>query len=596
MNTTNYRLNLYRHESIQVARDFVSFTNCLENVLNQYRGIMQHVADEAVKSGAVHDALLAFIERIDELLDKTKGIGEEFQSRIEDLKAWIISTDRCLYKGALVTKWDFSSECFNELLSCVENPDTLWNLLTDGITDFFHGFGEKVITFFDKEYFDSLLQLDYVKLLDYYDVTRGELIHLFDKENEIDQAHGGSTGPFYAIYLTLNSILKAINVMAETIQQGKGKFTAKNVKRRLSNAFSELNMYYAKAIAIPKLSTPVSVDEIKRFTEISFAATLFCNFRAISKDFLDERSGWDEKASLLAYNLFEMGKTTFIEGESYNQVIKKKQILNLLKGHIVDRSDRKNFDERVDEMRTLLKRYKEFGKVNYDNNNADWKETKKVLDKAGDILKYGGAALDFFSELFVNYSNCLDYLNSLKRNNDGNEDMIKAISDIEAELEKTVIAELKKASKIAAGYGYDAVKAKLEKILPMLEVLSTIEKTIDITGKLTDWGPQSKALYNALNCIQLNDELDRAYVNAIAKIRQADPSDANYAELAKDVRNCFELHKKNTIDMFNYMAEASLGSMKSYYRYCAQEADKITMRNSVEPELLTFSEYYNVYE
>ena len=224
-----------------------------------------------------------------------------------------------------------------------------------------------------------------------------------------------------------------------------------------------------------------------------------------------------------------------------------------------------------------------------------YNQTMDSLDKAGKYLKYGSEALDYISRVSADYSKGLAYLESLKSNYEGNPKLQQALEEIEELYNKEFEAWAVDFVKNAEELGIDYVKGAVAKANPVGAVLSGIEMGLDLGGEITGLGTQAKETYNALTCYNLNTDLDVAYKNAIEKFSNADPSAENYEALAEDVRNCFELRKKNTIDMFKHMAEASSGDKKSYYKYCQMEAEKVTMRDQTTPKLISYDEYLKVY-
>ena len=130
---------------------------------------------------------------------------------------------------------------------------------------------------------------------------------------------------------------------------------------------------------------------------------------------------------------------------------------------------------------------------------------------------------------------------------------------------------------------------------PVLGVLSAIDTTIEVTGKVTGYGTEAKSMYRALTLYNMGDSMEDAYAKSIQKLREADPSDENYEQLVQDARNCFDLNKKNNIDMFNAMADSSTGSKRSYYLYLRKLAEQSTMFDTNKPDPLSYDEFVKTY-
>lgn len=84
---------------------------------------------------------------------------------------------------------------------------------------------------------------------------------------------------------------------------------------------------------------------------------------------------------------------------------------------------------------------------------------------------------------------------------------------------------------------------------------------------------------------------ETAFKNAFEKVQNADPNSEGYASLVEDLNNCFDLNKKNMIEMFKAMAKASTGTKKSYYNYCAKRAETLSMRDTTCPDILSYEEF-----
>ena len=171
---------------------------------------------------------------------------------------------------------------------------------------------------------------------------------------------------------------------------------------------------------------------------------------------------------------------------------------------------------------------------------------------------------------------------------------MNAVSQIRELFNKEFGAWALRAIQEAEEIGIDVALNRLGKSVPVFAVVSAIGDGIDLVGDLTGVGSEAQSMYDAMVYYQLYYSSQDAYGNALVAFKSADPNSEEYEVLAHDLENCFNLHKKNIIEVFKAMSKASNGTKQSYYSYCAKEAEMLTMLDGVQPDILSYNEFLSL--
>ena len=484
-------------------------------------------------------------------------------------------------------------------------------------------------------------------LLDYNDETAQGLKILFENVYAIDLKYGksvpesvsgsitgsisknilsimglGNDSPHYFsnVLLTMSSLDDMLREMADIINPQKESFTVSLIQNRLGKKYNELWERYNKLIAIPELNSYPTINEISDFASQPWARLFFADFTCATIMFVEDIGGY-EAFKMCVFNAFDIAKTVLFSERDYEKYITKRQLLDVLEGmsqggYNYSKSDEK---EMVDDCKTFLKYVKKYGKAVYGYMNKHRTENGKLildgrtieaerfrdfLDGVGGaekILKYGDKAVDFLSKLFMDYSKGLDIIKSYEKNYLEDEMISKCIGEIKELYNKEFGAWMKELLQETVEIGEermmeflkkiketDGVTTVFGKVASVVNVVSTIDESIDIVGEVTGLGTEARSMKDALIYYQLYKSSNSAYEKALEKFQKLDLNDKKYETVANDLNNCFEFNKKNMIEMFEAMSNASTGLKKSYYHYCAKQADGLSMRGTAQPKILTY--------
>ena len=118
-----------------------------------------------------------------------------------------------------------------------------------------------------------------------------------------------------------------------------------------------------------------------------------------------------------------------------------------------------------------------------------------------------------------------------------------------------------------------------------------VETGINVFGTVTGLGEDAAGTYEALVRFDLYSESNTAYQNALEKFLAADPASEDYEALGTDLRNCFDLCKSNTVELFKAMAKGSSGDKAAYYNYLARHAESRSMFDTAAPDFLSYEDF-----
>ena len=604
-------------EFIYVGESINAFGKLMKECFAQYREALRKASENAAASGAVHDGLEIYREYIEKLCIISEKLGSKCKSVITSYLAEIEAADSYLYDG---TKFDevrdFSDEQEAFLRKCLDDPWTEW---TDNFWDKLYG---KILDFLNlTDWFDSAknyLHKSYKLLLDYNDETAQGLEMIFRNVHEIDRNYSSSiagcgedffTCHFDNVCLTMCNIRDLLDEMADIIDPRSGSFTPSKIRERLGKAYDELIKRFETTINIVDYNGTPEIVDISDFASQPWANRYFHCFYDATIMYVGDMGGY-EAFKMVVYNMFDIFKTTVTSKEDYNDYLRKKQIMEVL-DNVTDSEYYSDSDEKefVDDSRTILKYVKKYGSDIYEYLNthrtADgnlildgrtvkarhFREFLDGVDGAGDILKYGDEGIDYLSRLLADYTKGTEVLDSFEKNYESDPAMQKCIEDIRRLYDKEFFAWTEEAMDKYREVGYDIAVEALADAEPVGAVLKAIDKTIDVFGEYTGDGDKAKSMLEALGYYDLLSSTESAYNGALEAFQNADPNSEEYATLAKDLRNCFELNKKTNVKLLKAMAASSSGTKKSYYEYCAKQAESMSLLDSAEPDVMSYEEF-----
>ena len=424
--------------------------------------------------------------------------------------------------------------------------------------------------------------------------------------------------------------------MAELIQPNGRPFTGGEIESRLGESYRDLQKYYNMTVEISKRYSAPTIEDIENFAAPG-KPWVFTAFDTPVIDYIGDISNFDELLMCL-FNLFGVFKgklvhgddgevtvdeliaaltgnnayligTNLVSDDEYKTYLIKEQLLSVLR----DMSENYDYsgsveEQTIDDFQTLLKHMKKFGNEWYEKLNSMRREDGSLvldgrtrearhfrsfldsLNNAGNILSWGDASAEYLAQLFANYSAGLEIIDSFERNYSGDATMQKAVEQIRELYNKEFNAWLTEACEKVAELGTDAALKALAELSPVMQVISKIEGTIDQIGEISGFGERAQSMYDSLTYHTLYSSSASAYNSALEHFREQTPGTEEYLQAAKDLENCFNLHKNNLIKLYESMADASTGLKQGYYKYCARQAALLSMKSET-PELMTFEEF-----
>lgn len=610
---------IVKDDEIETASNRISnLLHLGETAIGQYRQILTQLSGDAVVSGKVHEALIAYDEYIEKIETAIMQLGESLTTLTNRYVSELESADSYLYDAGIPdTVRDFSEDQYKRLVACLDDP---WCDFTDSIGDFFYGIADSAVNLINWGSAKKYLNNCHSSLLDYNDETLQGLTLMFDEVHAIDNRYGnqggnGNAGSLISILETAEYLSEVIAEMAAIISpKSDVPFTAANIRSHLGGKFAELQKRLEKTVEIASSGSIPDVGQISDFVSQPWAWSYFNGFSQACSMFLGDIGFWDT-AGMVVFNMFDIFDDVAVhtgDGTSYAQRQLKEELLELLeKMGTEPLYEGTEYEDTVSECRLFLKYFKKYGNETYkwmnehrlengklilDGRTVEAKRFKDFLDSlghAGDILKYGEEGIEYIARLFTDYEKANEILNSFAINC-SDPDMLQAAGEIQTLFNKEFCAWVKEAGDQIKELGWDAAMSLFYKSCPVGKVIGTIRDTLDIGGEITGAGTHAKNSLAAMTYINIYYSSSAAYSSAIAKLREADPNSEEYETLCKDAYNCFELTRNNMVKMFNTMEAASSGDKSAYYRYCARQAEKLSMSELTEPDIMSYEEFLSV--
>ena len=601
-----YKLIVKDAEFEDAGMQLQAYCSVMAEVVKQYKQVMNNMAQYAVPSGEVHDAIVCYLEYINGLETMTTDLGERCKRITEDFIIEIEKSDDYLYDAGIADiARNFSDEEYEHLLSCLDDPWCDW---TDSIGDWILDKIDWLADAFNWDAAKKFLQDSRRLLLDYNDATEQEIKLIFEAVKAVDRKYGNSipgsvpgdrdyfTSNFDHLIICLCCIRDLLDKMAQVIEPKNGCFTVSAIKDRLGDAYAELLYYYDETMDIKGPRYQASIPEISDFASQPWAATFFNSFFAPMSDYLAEVGGF-EAFKMIVFNMFGIAKDKLLLGD-YDVYLAKKQLMEVLDG-MMDNYDYSESDEKqaLDNAKTFLKYVEKYGEKWHEHLDGRTKEARQFkeflegVDNAQDILKYGSKGIDYLAQLFADYQKGQDILDSFEKNFSGDPVLQQAVNEIQALYKKEFGAWAKKALDEVEKIGIDEGLSLLSEAVPVVAVITAVEKTLDIGGSVLGVGDQAKAMYDTLAYYNLANASNQAYREALEKFQAADPDDENYEALARDLQNCFNLNKANLVELYKSMEKSVTGDKAAYYHYCYKQAELMNMHDKTQPDILSFEEF-----
>ncbi len=596
------------------------YLDWLVNSLESYGAQIDFLAENAVISGKAHDAIIAYRGYVERLQFMAEMIGDKVSRLFDRFISELERADDYLYDASISSAArNYSRGEFSRLMECLDDPISAW---TDYLGDKISGAAQKIARLFAGDSARRKFQENRQALLDFNDETAQGLTLMFRTIYAVDAefgsvrsaAVGNDSGCFDYVRTAMLSLSQAVESMSRLMTTRGGFISEANVSKNLNGPFSEMMKAYQKLCMIADRNTPqATIPQIRAFADDTRSLSYYSPFRSVVTGFMGELGGWDA-AIMVFFKMFGIAKDSLTHLGYYPDIVRKKMLMEVLKEISASKNtyemiagDRV-FDTAEDVSGAIKKAEKwteekiyeylnhhrgEDGKLLLDGRTKEAKEFKKYIkehgeawDSAINILCEGKAATEFIARLLAQYDRELEILDSLKRNFSGNASMLKTINEAEALYRKEVTAWV---NDLAAKVISKGIKVS-EKLLEdsFLSVVKTISAGIDTVGNVTGLSEEANAKYDALIEYDLYIESNTAYQSALEKFRAADPNSEDYGMLADDLQNMFILYKSNLINLLRSMEDASSGTKKSYYHYCAGVAEQASMTDPNPLTVLTY--------
>lgn len=612
---------IVRDDEIEYASSQIStLLSLTEQAILQYRQILTKLSGDAVVSGKVHDALVVYDEYIQILENSVKQLSDSMTRLTNRYIADLEATDDYLYDaGILDTVRDFSQSQYETLKKCLDDP---WCDFTDSIGDWFYGIADTVVNFLNWKSAKKYLNNCHASLLDYNNETLQGLTLMFDEVHAIDAKYGNqsdadSAGSLLYILDTAKYLAEVMALMAEIISPKSNiQFTTENIRAHVGGKFDELMKKLEKTVAVAESDKAPAIAQISDFCSQPWAWTYFSGFMQAYMMFMADLNDWDT-AGMVVFNMFDVSENVMYhigDGLDYSQRRIKEELLEMLEelGETEDPYKGSEYEETIKDCKVFLKYLKKFGKdklykwmnehrqangkLILDGRTIEARKFRALFKTLGDtinILSKGEDAIELVARFVTDYTRATEFLDSFA-NNCSDPDMLRAAQDIRALFDKEFGAWTCEVVYKLEEYGWEGVTDLLAEGNSVMVVVKGIELGLDLGGSITGVGSHAKNQLNAMAYISIHSASSSAYDAAIAKVKEADPNSEEYEALCKDAYNCFEITRKNMVKMFKTMEAATSGDKSAYYRYCARQAENLSMSDMKEPDILTYEEFLAV--
>lgn len=580
----------------------------LEELVNQYKLCLTNIWYNAIPSGKVHDTLGLYITYVSQLDGKAEELGKKIKSLTKNYITAIDDADDYLYvKGSSVVR-KLTEEEYEKLKKLLKEPWYTSGIL-DGFFDWATGIEMKYFGMWNMKNPKQSLTDTKRALLDYHNATLETINYIFDSVNNVEKTYGkGDFSNFGYCLVTLKAYREALRELAYVIEPGKGRFNPDTIRSRLDSVFANLSKYYNETMNIYDPNKKASIGEIEDFVSQPWANLFFQTFDGPIYMFYEDMGGY-EQAKAYIFNMFDVAEAELTKG-GYERNLLKQELMKMLS----DMSNTYQYStsqekKDINFYKGLLKLSKEEGSEwykNLDKRTKNAKEFKKFLDKLGGLeklYKYGDAGFELAATLFCNYEQNLKLIKAFEQTSSTSPLMTECIKEIKGLYNKQLEQVLGEILSKAKDLGVEAAIDLAADAFVPVAVVKVIRVVVDEAGEITGLGKQAKAMMRALTLINIYNQSNQAYMQAVEKAQEALKNNPNNCptEILRQVQNTFNLAKKSAQDMFTAMAEASTGKKKAYYKYCADVArdarinSKASTNDRGNLHLMSYEEFLKKY-
>lgn len=570
--------------------------NWIAIAIIHYKNTLQFIADNTVKSGKTHDALLEYVSGFDKLIEMVKGIGEKYRFLCDSFVCDIDDWDQFVYQkgeNARVVR-DFSNKKLQSIINFLsETPPGGIDLATDAVywvlSTAVRGAGE-IGAFLDNSkrcyslYISSLANLN--------KCNADELRGIFERVKTCDVRYSVKFGILYDELKSVYNILSFFNDIMErkilsdphSIASFKNKLSVLSEEEKKIN--TEIGMSENISLTADSVNGFVS-DMSNEYVFINYSSDLnefAYNIGASDVFFMSMMQG--DKIVTTNYATLSI-PSDVPESKRYEYVMIKKQL-----AEIIENMADSDIEVSAESYETARKIFSGFGKTK--NYVSDYDEYKDVCDMlydwasdTADSLEIGVDVSEIIVSMFANYLENEKIIASLAVGHNSNSLFSIAVKQLQLEYKDAFIKGKNEL------FDYASIKIANEVIKEgSKNFLKFSGKSAGSLYSLTKFGIK---VFGEISGVtdDVNSKLEFCTLfNSIGDIEQA--YQKNFVNVARgntesqdllNLENSFEVLKRTYSKLYNLMGE-SFGAKgdinkQAYYQYVGREIDKSSISTGI---------------
>lgn len=526
-----------------------------EEWLNLYIDKLDSLNKNGIKKGNTAEVLIDYITQVKRAKNIIKEIGKMYSKQILSFLEDIDKADDILFtnKGRKI----LTDEEFNNA-KAFTRIEFSWQNFGAWLTDRIFGDAARELSDEDSKLSKRVQELN--------NLTKSDLSEIQGDLKNVDKKYSGI---FRNICKELIYYRGIIQKLSNIVSPTEFNFNKGNISE-LKDEINTLNDFL-KLIKVDPDYSKVSESDVKFFS--------------------DNVDGYFDKSvnginSICEDSLANLFLTDF---EKYRATVNAAK--DYFNSYSIDYSISKDkFDSikyQVDEMLGL---YDQYGAewVKY-SNNENTELFNKIVCKFGDINKESNKYIDVWYQLFFDMTASKEALNRFKNSCDlSNENVNKALERIEELYDKDIDAYLAETFEEFEKSAIEKGRKAASEI-----IVNSLKSKNRIVGKLCD-----EIFSNAFSEMPAVAEYEwvestnKAFNNAVQKLRDMSPNDDGFNESVKTVKETFSAAKDAQLDFYKKMASLTDDKTeKEYYEYCVETIENASMNDFCNLDIMYKSQY-----
>lgn len=586
-----------------VKRMIKNYCVVLESLMDEYRKCIIKLAEEAVVSGEIHEALVAYISYVKKLNGKFTEVGNTFKNCCYNFVDEIDYIDDYLYEKGEMTVRDFTDQEYRKILQMLESDGNWFQKILDRGEDRVLEFLNRWTDCYDvKKQLNDDLDNAHSALLDLNNANKKKVTGIFEGIAQTENRYGNNfDSKMVRIRDCVYNLKKIISKCSEIVNPENGKFTAENINLELNDLYKQLNLYVNSMLIINDDAGDATIDEIEEFVEDSRNLSPFQFYNSIFSDIISQIGGWDafnmafwNKESLVLSSVTDRFSVPLdiASSDVYEYLMIKNNFAEILSNTSKEKVDISKNEEAIkkakDIMDAILKKKKDY---------PDYEKYKKIYDSLQDIADGMGYAMDISEILldsFANYYANSKLIESLAEGVPEETLTARVVKDLMNEYDNIVFANMENVMKYSIKQATQKGIKNGAKIMSksISELYSTVQFGVDVAGALTGLAGVSdkKLQFIILNSERVDLQCGYEHNFSIVADGSHEIKDIN------NLKNSFNILKETYIkelDLLAGIAEDKRDlNKKAYYEYLQEQVRNQTM-NSGKIKVLTYKEYMN---